>query len=155
MSAGMAIHLGDRARTGDESRAHLGFGTATEVHLGPKSELLIDGFIAESGGVIHLDGALVFDRPEGVADPEAVVETQFGRIGVRGTKFIIIPEEGGLGVFVERGLVEVTGYDLAASTVALRAGFGTFIPAIGAPPERARQWGESRVSAAFAFVLGR
>ena len=154
MQPGMDIFTGDRARTEADSRAHLGFGTATQVFLGPESELIVDAFIAGSGGVIYLDGALLFDRTEGSADPEAEVVTDYGRIGVRGTRFFVARAEVGLEVFVARGAVSVVGNDPARTTVILTAGEGTQIPIPGAAPDPVRPWGEARIAAITRRVLG-
>jgi hypothetical protein len=151
MEAGMPIFLGDRAITGAEGRAHLGFGERTEVHLGPQSELRIDTFIADAGGEIFLDGALIFDRPGPKSDSVLEVVTDYGRIGVRGTQFFAGPDKGGFGVFVVRGEVEVTA---ATQKVILTTGQGTLIKEKGAAPSRPSSWDRERVEAAFARVMG-
>lgn len=154
MQTGMDIFNGDLARTGAESRAHLGFGSATEVFLGANSEVIIDAFVAQSGGVIYLDGALLFDRADGSSDPEAEVITDYGRIGVRGTRFFVAKDETGLAVFVERGAVVVSGRDAATTSVALAAGQGTLVPEPGAPPSPASRWSQDRITAITRAVLG-
>ena len=154
MQPGMEIFSGDRARTEAESRAHLGFGTATELFLGPESEVLIDAFIAGSSGVIYLDGALLFERAEGSTDPEAEVVTDYGRIGVRGTRFFTAFGPDGQSVFVERGAVVVSGTDAAQGGVALGPGQGTLIPEPGRAPNPPSLWSEARIAALRAFVLG-
>ncbi len=151
MQPGMSIFLGDRAVTGEEGRAHLGLGRATEIHLGPKSELRIDEFLASAGGVIHLDGALVFDRPDAKTEPALEIQTEYGRIGVRGTRFFAGREGDGFSVFVERGSVTVAA---AGSIVRVLAGQGTQIAAIGAPPAIPDRWTDDRVATVFADVLG-
>lgn len=154
MQTGMDIFNGDRARTDAESRAHLAFGLATEVFLGANSEVIIDAFVAQSGGVIYLDGSLLFDRADDSTDPEASVLTAYGRIGVRGTRFFAARDETGLAVFVERGVVEVTGRDANATTVALAAGQGTIVSEPGAPPTPANRWSRERITAITRAVLG-
>ena len=154
MQTGMDIFNGDRARTDAESRAHLGFGSATEVFLGANSEVIIDTFVAQSGGVIYLDGSLLFDRADDSTDPEAEVLTTYGRIGVRGTRFFVAKDDTGLAVFVERGAVMVTGRDDAATIVALEAGQGTLLTEPGAPPTPASRWSEERIAAITRAVLG-
>ncbi len=154
MQPGMDIFTGDRARTEAESRAHLAFGRQTEVFLGPKSELIIDAFIAGSGALIYLDGSLLFDRVESEPDAEAEVVTEYGRIGVRGTRFFVALDEDGLGVFVARGEVSVTGNDPASTTVLLGAGDGTLIPSSGRPPNPANRWTDQRIAKITHTVLG-
>lgn len=154
MQPGMDIFNGDRARTEAESRAHLGFGTATELFLGPDSEVLIDAFIAGSGGVIYLDGALLFERPDGSTDPEAEVVTDYGRIGVRGTRFFAAIGLDGLAVFVERGAVVVSGTDAGQEGVMLGPGQGTVISEPGRAPNPPNLWSEARIAALKTLVLG-
>ncbi len=151
MRAGMDLFVGDTAMTGVEARAHLGLGKATEIHLGPASELQIDTFIAEVGGVIYLDGAIVFDRPE--ADPKLDLEfrTGYGRIGVRGTRFFAGLSNGVYSVFVDRGVIAVTAGNV---TRQLAAGEGVELTADDQPPGPIRRWPEARINAALALVLG-
>jgi len=153
MLPGMEILLGDRAVTGPDGRAHLSLGQATQVYLGLETALVIDAFVAEAGGVIYLDGGMIFDRPEGADSAALAVETDFGRIGVRGTKFFIGPEPAheGIGIFVERGEVVVQA---AGEEVTLMAGDGTVIPEIGQPPRPSSKWKEERIRAALLSILG-
>lgn len=151
MQAGMAVFVGDLAVTGSEGRAQLGLGPATEIHLGPLSRLQIDTFIAEIGGVIFLDGAVVFDRAETAPKVEVEFQTDFGRIGVRGTRFFIGPSENAYAVFVERGEVAVTG---GGVTRILAAGQGADLRGTDVAPGPVEDWQEARVKAAFDWVLG-
>jgi ferric-dicitrate binding protein FerR (iron transport regulator) len=151
MQAGMEVFVGDLAVTGSEGRAHLGLGQKTEIHLGPLSRLLIDRFIAEIGGVIVLDGAVVFDRAETAPKVDIEFQTDFGRIGVRGTKFFIGPSENAYAVFVERGEVAVTG---GGVTRTLTAGKGADLRGNDTAPGPVGDWQEARAKAAFDWVLG-
>lgn len=151
MQAGMDLFVGDLAVTGTEGRAHLGLGRATEVHLGPTSQLQIDRFIAEVGGVIYLDGAIVFDRAEAAAKVDIEFQTDFGRIGVRGTRFFVGPSENAFAVFVDRGSVEVSG---GGVTRILTAGQGVDLRGKDVAPGPVEDWQDARANAAFVWVLG-
>jgi len=112
--------------------------------------LLIDTFIAGQGGTIELGtGQMVFDRPEGLAKIDLTMRTAFGMIGVRGTKFFAGPSRGVFGVFVEHGLVEVTG---GGVTRQVGRGQGVDIATPGAAPSEVAQWGGARIREAYASV---
>lgn len=151
MLPGMALFVGDRAVTGSQGRAHLGLGRATEIHLGPQSELQIDRFVAEIGGVIYLNGAIVFDRDDTAAPIDLEFQTQFGRIAVRGTRFFVGPSNDVFAVFVERGRVAIMG---AGVTRVLVAGEGAVLRGRDVPPGPVETWKKPRIDAAFASVLG-
>jgi ferric-dicitrate binding protein FerR (iron transport regulator) len=151
MQAGMDIFAGDLAVTGNEGRAHLGLGTATQIHLGPQSQLQIDAFIADIGGEIFLDGALIFDRDDGAPKVDMNFQTDFGRIGVRGTRFFAGPSDNAFAVFVERGVVEISGGGVRRS---LNAGQGAELRGKDAAPGPVGNWSEARIKAAFDWVLG-
>jgi ferric-dicitrate binding protein FerR (iron transport regulator) len=151
MLAGMAVFAGDLAVTGSEGRAHLGLGPSTEIHLGPLSRLQIDSFIAEVGGIIFLDGSVVFDRAETAPKVEVEFQTDFGRIGVRGTRFFIGPSENAFAVFVERGEVAITG---GGVTRTLTEGQGADLRGNDVAPGPVGIWEKARAKAAFDWVLG-
>ena len=92
---------------------------------------------------------MVFDRPEGLAKIDLTVRTAFGMIGVRGTKFFAGPSRGVFAVFVEHGLVEVSG---AGVTRQVAPGQGVEIATPGAAPGEITQWGAARIREAYASV---
>lgn len=150
LAAGAPLFVGDTILTGDAARLAMRLGRATQVRLGARTRLRIDRFLVDRGGVFTLGGgAMLYDRPEGAGAPDAQVETPYGRLVVRGTRFFAGPEEGGFGVFVARGAVRVTGGD---ASVDLGPGQGTDIRAPGAAPTPARTWSEGRIRAALAQV---
>jgi hypothetical protein len=150
LKAGASLMDHDFVATGKESFAELALGDDTSLLLGSETELLIDTFIAGQGGTIELGtGQMVFDRPEGLAKIDLTMRTAFGMIGVRGTKFFAGPSRGVFGVFVEHGLVEVTG---GGVTRQVGRGQGVDIAAPGAVPSEVAQWGEGRIREAYASV---
>lgn len=150
LKAGASLMDHDFVATGKESFAELALGDDTSLLLGSETELLIDTFIAGQGGTIELGtGQMVFDRPEGLAKIDLTVRTAFGMIGVRGTKFFAGPSRGVLGVFVEHGLVEVTG---GGVTRQVGRGQGVDIASPGAAPSEVAQWGDARIREAYASV---
>lgn len=150
LKAGASLMDRDFVKTGRESFAALELGDDTNLLLGSETELLIDTFIAGQGGTIELGtGQMVFDRPEGLAKIDFTVRTAFGMIGVRGTKFFAGPSRGAFAVFVEHGLVEVSG---GGVTRQVGPGQGVDIAAPGAVPTEVAQWGEARIREAYASV---
>lgn len=150
LKAGANLMDHDFVATGKESFAELALGEDTSLLLGSETELLIDTFIAGQGGTIELGtGQMVFDRPEGLAKIDLTMRTAFGMIGVRGTKFFAGPSRGVFGVFVEHGLVEVTG---GGVTRQVGRGQGVDIAAPGAAPSEVARWGEARIREAYASV---
>ncbi|WLR92875.1 FecR family protein [Shinella zoogloeoides] len=150
LKAGASLMDHDFVATGKESFAELALGDDTSLLLGSETELLIDTFIAGQGGTIELGtGQMVFDRPEGLAKIDLTVRTAFGMIGVRGTKFFAGPSRGVFGVFVEHGLVEVTG---GGVTRQVGRGQGVDTASPGAAPSEVAQWGDARIREAYARV---
>jgi hypothetical protein len=150
LKVGASLMDHDFVATGKESFAELALGDDTSLLLGSETELLIDTFIAGQGGTIELGtGQMVFDRPEGLAKIDLTVRTAFGMIGVRGTKFFAGPSRGVFGVFVEHGLVEVTG---GGVTRQVGRGQGVDIASPGAAPSEVAQWGDARIREAYASV---
>ncbi|MGQ3210371.1 FecR family protein [Shinella sp.] len=150
LKAGASLMDHDFVKTGAKSFASLELGDDTSLLLGSNTELLIDTFIAGQGGTIELGtGQMVFDRPEGLAKIDLTMRTAFGMIGVRGTKFFAGPSRGVFGVFVEHGLVEVTG---GGVTRQVGRGQGVDIATPGAAPSEVAQWGDARIREAYASV---
>jgi hypothetical protein len=140
---------GDLVRTGAKSFAELMLKTATQINLGPNSEIGIDRFVADLGGVINIGGAIVFDRPENRDPIDLRVNSAFARMGVRGTRFFAGPSKGVYGIFVERGsLIVRTGTVLRK----LGPGEGVDIAEEGKPAGKVAKWGAPRIEAAFATV---
>jgi ferric-dicitrate binding protein FerR (iron transport regulator) len=142
------VFLAELLRTGDESRLGLHLGQRTSVRLGARSKLRVDRYIADAGGEIIVDsGQLLFD---GRATRGLTIRSPYALIAVRGTKFFAGQLDNGFSVFVARGAVSVSA---AGGEVILRAGDGTDIPFVGAPPTPAKKWGPPKIARAFALVV--
>jgi ferric-dicitrate binding protein FerR (iron transport regulator) len=142
------IFLAELLRTGDESRLGLHLGQRTSVRLGARSKLRVDRYIADAGGEIVVDsGQLLFD---GRARRGLTIRSPYALIAVRGTKFFAGQLDNGFSVFVARGAVSVSA---AGTEVILRAGDGTDIAYVGAPPTPAKKWGPPKIARAFALVV--
>ena len=143
------LMIDDRVMTREDGFALLLLDDRTRINLGASSDLTIDQFIVDQGGVISVGGAMLFDRPAELPPTNISILTAFGRIGVRGTRFFAGPTKGKFSVFVDHGSVSVTG---AGVQRILNAGEGVEFAAAGEPPGRVVTWGEARIAAAFASV---
>lgn len=150
LATGAGVRIKDSVETEIASFARLDFAGGTTVQLGSQAKLMIDKFVAESGGLLELgEGAMLFDRADDLSKIKLTVRSRFGLIAVRGTKFFAGPSKGVFGVFVERGSVRV---EAAGVPRRLTAGEGCDIPAEGQPPSAKKNWGKARIAEAYASV---
>lgn len=148
LEAKAALFEGDLVRTGLESFAELLLINATQINLGPQSEVGIDRFIADLGGQISIGGQMVFDRPDNLPKLDLTFRNAFAEIGVRGTRFFAGQSKGVFAVFLVRGEVELRATGV---TRIVRSGEGVdIIP--GEAPTAPVQWGLARIDAAIASV---
>lgn len=141
--------LDDQVTTREDGFAILLLDDRTTINLGANSQLMIEQFIIDQGGVMTVGGAMLFDRPEGLPPIDSTIMTAFGQIGVRGTRFFAGPTKGRFSVFVDRGSVSVSA---AGVERILGAGDGVDFGAEGEPPGEVVQWGEARIQEAFTLV---
>ena len=157
IKSGAPLVNNDLVATGKKSFASMMLGSDTKIVMGENTEVLLDSFLAEQGGVIELvSGVMVFDRPEGMPKIDLTIRTTFGQIGVRGTKFFVGKSRGTMAVFVEHGLVEVRsgetlrhvgigeGVDIA-SDAKTRSLFGGGV-------SETKKWGKGRIEEAYRSV---
>ena len=129
------------------------------MKLGAETQLRIDRFVVNAGGVLVLDrGGMLYDHDPSDGPPDVAVRTPFGLVAVRGTRFFAGPSNGVFGVFVERGEVTVVGVNTA---VVVTSGFGTDIarpgdeptpPHRGARPASPARWRRSTQQAIPAYI---
>lgn len=143
-----AVFVGDLVGTGADAVLGMHLGVATRVMLGPETQLRIDRFVVNAGGILRLDrGAMLYDHDPADGSGDVAVRSPFGLLAVRGTRFYAGPSNGPFSVFVERGEVQVVG---VASSFRLTEGQGTNIAAIGLEPAAPTQWGAARIAAVMA-----
>lgn len=144
------VHLGDAVGTSAASRMALSLLGDTLVLMGPETRLTIDQYTAEAGGVLVLgEGAMLFDRPPEAQHAPVSVFTTYGVIAVRGTRFFAGPSRGAFGLFVARGVVEISAGGRVAR---LTEGLGVDIARRGAAPTTPRAWGAARIAEALTLV---
>ncbi len=145
-----SVFVGDAVNTGVQSALSMHLGAATQVKLGAESQLRIDRFVVNAGGVLVLErGALLYDHDPGAGRSDVTVRGPYGLVAVRGTRFFAGPSNGVFGVFVESGSVTVTG---VSTSVTLAPGLGTNIARPGGEPTAPARWGAARIAAAMASV---
>lgn len=150
LSIGADLMLKDLVKTAESSSTTLLFGDHTSIRLGDRTELMIDRFLLNTQGSFDLmQGAMVFERPEDAPKTPVTIKTVFGQLGVRGTRFFAGPSAGVFGIFVERGLLEVSAGGLERR---LQAGEGIDIPEPGSAPGQVTRWAPDRIRQAFASV---
>jgi ferric-dicitrate binding protein FerR (iron transport regulator) len=144
------IYVADRVSTGSASRLTMQLGLNTTIKLGENTKLVVDKFLAETGGEISLEsGPILVDRPPGARSMPLKIKSQYAVLAVRGTQFFAGPSNGVFGVFVEHGQVDVTA---AGVTVTLSPGEGTNLNQPGAPPTAPVRWGQPRIDSAYASI---
>lgn len=144
------LFINELVGTGADSRLTMHLGKDTTLRLGAQARLTLDRLLVNAGGEVTLQsGPMLFNRPAGSAPARMQIQTSYGLIAVRGTRFFAGPSAGVFGVFVERGSVVVSA---ASRNVTLRAGQGTNIAAPGDAPTPAASWKPERIRAAFESV---
>lgn len=157
IKTGAPLINNDLVATGSKSFASMLLGSETKILMGENTEVLLDSFLAEQGGIIELvSGDMVFDRPEGTPKIDLTIRTTFGQIGVRGTKFFTGRSRGNFAVFVEHGLVEVKS---GKTTRKVGAGQGVDIATdaktrslFGGDMSETKKWGKGRIEEAYKSV---
>lgn len=150
----LPVYMNDTIETGADSKAHILFIDDTEITLGENASLTIDEYIfdpeytsANAGRFAITKGTFLFisgllSKKE---RPDVQVDTSYGTIGIRGTKFWggmlddeygVLVEEGEITVQTQRGRIEV------------KEGLGTTIRSRNAIPARAHIWSPERISKA-------
>jgi hypothetical protein len=144
------LFINELVGTGANSRLTMRLGRDTTLRLGEQARLTLDRLLVNAGGEITLQtGPILFNRPPGSAPARMQIQTSYGLIAVRGTRFFAGQSAGVFGVFVERGSVVVSA---ASRNVTLRAGQGTNIAAPGDAPTPAAPWKPERIRAALESV---
>jgi ferric-dicitrate binding protein FerR (iron transport regulator) len=144
------LYINDVVATGADARLAMRLGADTTLRMGQLARLTIDRFLVNAGGEITLQsGPVLFDRPAAARPVPMRINSAFGLIAVRGTRFFAGPSAGVFGIFVDRGSVSVSA---AGTQVVVQAGQGTNIARPGDPPTPPAPWGAGRISSAMQSV---
>lgn len=143
------VYVEDTVATGVEARADLLFPTGLTLQLAAETRMALRDLGEAAGFAFDLgEGAILVDKPPETAAQPLVINSVFGQVAVRGTKFFVGPSRGAFAVFVERGSVSVSA---AGETAILAAGEGVTIDAAGAPPGKVSTWSTARVDEVMAL----
>lgn len=151
-----AILFKDKLRTGPGARLEATLADGTVLTLGEKGRMTVDEFVYKPGylggamSVKVAQGAFLFvgGKIEGPTGGNVVIQTAVGTLGVRGTTVWGGHIDGGYGVLVLDGEVEVT---TKRGKVLLRKGQGTMVYD-GRRPMKAGPWPEDRTKRAVATI---
>jgi hypothetical protein len=149
LAASAPVFVGDMVATGKDSQLGLMLGTRTRIKLGANSRLKIDKFLPDLGGELVLERGALRAAHEPGSNSGLSINSPFGLLAVRGTDFFAGTLDGVFGVFVERGVVTVTGGN---KTVTVTANKGTTILRPGGRPSEPAVWKAPRLRRARALV---
>ena len=148
------IEVGDRIRTGADSRAEITFDDNSVMTVGPDSEVAVASFAPaaeESNAILDLLAGIVRVTVNAATDwGRFEVRTTTAVASVRGTDYLVELNEKGSAVFVAEGRVAVSSR-AGAGTVVIRQGQGVDVTAENKPQE-VKTWGANRRDAALARV---
>lgn len=143
------VFVEDLLHTGEGARLTLQLSSGILLRIGATAKLRVSRHIAGVGGGIMMDsGQILCDGRPG--SKGLTVRSPYASIAVRGTKFFAGEFDHGYSVFAALGAISVSA---GGTSVTLRAGDGTDIPGIGAPPTPASKWSAPKVARAFALVV--
>ena len=151
---GASVQRLDRLTTTVGARVPLEFADGSQLALGEKAELVIDEYLySAKSSLVLLDmakGAFRFATGQigKVSDKRIEVRLPAATLAVRGTEFWGGEIDGGIGVLVLAGRIEVRNPH--GSVVLDRKGQGTMILGPGKAPERPVIWGRDKLERALA-----
>ncbi len=152
--AGTVIAKGDRVLTEQNARAVLKLLDGTSMILGENAELAIDDYVfVKSSGLALVElakGALRFATGKigKLQDKRIEVRTPAATLAARGTEFWVGPIDGGTGVLLLKGQVDVR--NPAGSVLLAGRRQGTQVKDRGTSPEPAKTWPDAKYRRALA-----
>lgn len=139
-----AVFTGDAVTTAPNGRLSLALAGKTRLRLGGGTRVVLDKYVANSGGTLELgSGALKVDAKPGAFPKGLKVESPYAIIAVRGTVFYAGLLDKVYSVFVESGEVRVSA---AGKAVNLGPGEGTGIRERGAKPGAVKKWKPPKIA---------
>ncbi len=143
------VYVEDTVATAAAARADLLFPSGLTLQLAAETRIALRDLGAAAGFAFDLgEGAILIDKPPETSAEPLVIDSVFGQVAVRGTRFFVGPSRGAFAVFVERGSVAFTA---GGGTAILAAGEGVTIAAPGDPPGKVSTWSAARVDEVMAM----
>ena len=145
------VYLGDIIETAANSKASVVFIDDTDFTLGENARMTVDEYVFEEGATAgnkgrysFLRGAFLFTSGliNKTANPDLVLETPYGSIGLRGTTVWGGEIDNEYGVLVQEGEVTVT---TNRGRIRVPAGQGTNIRNRDSIPTFAAAWGQEKI----------
>ena len=155
---GYKLHKFDEIKSGEDARVEIIFDDGTKLNLGANCHIVIDEFLFDPDENIGVAILRAFQGPfrfitgsiGKVSEPQIVVQSRFGVIGVRGTDFWAGPSRGVYGVLLLDGSISVT--NPLGQRILTTAGTGVNLTGNDAPPGEVTVWGAGRAQEALAAV---
>ncbi len=150
----LPVFQNEEVTTGVNARAVLRFTDGSILSIGADAEVVLDEYVyGNKGGVISLlKGAMRFTSGK-MGRPGLKIQTPVAAIGIRGTDFWAGEVDGGFGVLLMHGIVDVSN---EAGTVTLtKRSQGTVIAAADEAPGEPTIWEDGRQEKALAGVTVR
>lgn len=154
----MDVHMNDTIETMENSKLIVLFNDNSEITLSEDASLTIDEYIFDPKNTVEnaarfsiLDGAFLLRSGfvSKVDDPDVVINTPRGSIGIRGTVVWGGPVNEKYGVLVQEGLVEVQN---TGGKTKVAAGEGTFMTSPSDKPTKPKAWADETVQNAAAMI---
>ncbi|MEX1036812.1 MAG: FecR domain-containing protein [Sneathiella sp.] len=158
IETGFKIQEFDEIRSGEEARVEITFHDGTKLNIGANCHIVIDKFLFDPDTDIGIAILRVFEGPfrfitgriGKTQDPQIVVQSRFGVIGVRGTDFWAGPSRGQYGVLLLEGAISVT--NSSGQRILTIPGTGVNLTSNDIPPSEVTTWGAERAAEALAAV---
>ena len=149
LSRDLPVYQNEEVTTGTNARAVLRFNDGSVLTIGAEAEVVLDKFVyGNSGGVITLlKGALRFTSGK-MGRPGLLIKMPTATIGIRGTDFWAGEMQGGHGIMLLHGEVDV--FNPAGKVTLGKAYEGTVIAGADEAPGTPTIWGESQQKKALA-----
>jgi hypothetical protein len=156
LRADAAVLFEDFLTTGEAARLEAQLKDGTKITLGEYAEMMLDEFVydpsTQTGGLTMrvVEGAFLFigGKVEEMAKSEVTIMTPVAVLGIRGTTVWGGPIDGGYGVLVLDGEVEVR---TAAGRVSLGANQATMIYGDDRPADP-HAWAKEKIDRAVATI---
>lgn len=147
------VEIGDVLSTDAKSRLFILLADNTEWTLSENTRFRVDNYTFDSedntdnkagysiiqGGFRYVSG-LVAKK----TNPDIIIHSPAGTIGIRGTDITVAPDtDGSYDVYVDEGAIDV---NTEGGTQRLQRGQGTMVPKRGAAPLAPKDWQQGRLS---------
>ena len=158
IETGFKVQEFDEILSGEEARVEITFHDGTKLNIGADCHIVIDKFMFDPDVGIGIAILRALQGPfrfitghiGKTRDPQIVVQSRFGVIGVRGTDFWAGPSRGQYGVLLLEGSISVT--NPSGQRILTEPGTGVNLTSNDVPPSEVTTWGAGRAAEALAAV---